>query len=86
MQTYRATTQGHAGYQTQAKLTCPIHLFRASEQTREPDATATFVDDRPHRGWDADAPVHEIQVPGTHVTMMTRPQVQTLAEAIRLCL
>ncbi|MEM6406696.1 MAG: hypothetical protein AAF669_08945 [Pseudomonadota bacterium] len=30
--------------------------------------------------------VYEIQVSGTHVTMMARPQVQTLAEAIHTCL
>jgi thioesterase domain-containing protein/acyl carrier protein len=86
VQTYRMTTQGHATYETQAHLTCPIHLFRASEQTHEPDAAAALVDDRPHWGWGAHAQVHEAQVPGTHVTMMVRPQVQSLAEAIRACL
>ena len=35
VQTYRATTQGHLHYQTQARLACPIHLFRVSEQTKE---------------------------------------------------
>ncbi len=48
VQTYRATVQGHARYQSQARLTCPIHLFRANEQTREPDAAAAFADHRPH--------------------------------------
>ena len=85
MQTYRATTQGHTQYQTQAQLNCPIQLFRASEQTQEPDAAEALNDHRPHWGWDAHTKdqVHEISVPGTHVTMMARPQVQILAEAIR---
>ena len=88
VQTYQATTQGHVRYQTPAQLSCPIHLFRASERTHEPAATDTRQDDRPHWGWDTytQAQIHEIQVPGTHVTMMVRPQVQTLAEAIQACL
>ncbi|MEM6406618.1 MAG: hypothetical protein AAF669_08545, partial [Pseudomonadota bacterium] len=88
VQTYRATTQGHSRYQARAQLTCPIHLFRVSEKTYEPDATAAFSDDRPHWGWNmhTQAQVHEIHVPGTHVTMMARPQVCTLAASIRACL
>ena len=88
VQTYRATTQGHMHYQTQARLACPIHLFRASEQTQEPDAAEALSDNRSHWGWGAhtQASVNEITVPGTHMTMMARPQVQTLAEAIRDCL
>jgi len=81
--TYRITVQGHAHYQIPGKLHCPIQLFRASEQMR-PDENIEFEETRETWGWSectqAEVEVH--WVPGTHVTMMTRPQVKTLADKL----
>jgi thioesterase domain-containing protein/acyl carrier protein len=78
--TYRITVQGHASYQLPGQLRSPIHLFRASER----QAGEAGEDNREAWGWAAGthAQVTEHWVPGTHVTMMTSPHVQTLAELL----
>ena len=78
VQTYRPTTEDHINYQTQAQIACPIQLFLA-------DATEIDTDTRPAWGWEAhtQAEVTEISVPGTHMSMMIRPNVQVLAAALR---
>ncbi len=75
--TYRLTVQGHADYQIPGKLRGPIHLFRAQEHLSE----ELLKDTRDAWGWaeGTHAKVVEHWVPGTHVTMMTSPQVKTLA-------
>jgi thioesterase domain-containing protein len=81
--TYRVTVQAHVNYQIPGRVQCPIHLFRAETKTAGPDGVE-FEDTREFWGW-ADwtqAGVIEYWVLGTHVTMMTPPQVQTLANAI----
>ncbi|MEK8015496.1 MAG: hypothetical protein VSS75_001425, partial [Candidatus Parabeggiatoa sp.] len=86
--TYRITVQGHAGYQIPGKLRCPIHLFRAEEKTPpiKQNEEVDFEDTREAWGWAecTHAQVEEIMVPGTHVTMMTIPDVRILAEKISL--
>jgi len=81
--TYRITTQAHSAYQTTGKLCCPIHLFRAQAKTLGREGVE-FEDPRPTWGWAAhtQAEVIEQFIPGTHVTMVASPHVQTLAAAI----
>jgi amino acid adenylation domain-containing protein len=84
VKTYRVTVQGHADYQIPGKLRCPIHLFRAQEQTPNVEKTEVEEDSRDTWGWQecTHAQVEEHWVPGTHVTMMTPPHVKTLADKL----
>jgi thioesterase domain-containing protein len=72
--------QAVANYQTSRKLRCPIHLFRASEETAE----SKFNDTREALGWTqcthATVTVH--WVAGNHLSMMSNPHVKTLAEKL----
>jgi amino acid adenylation domain-containing protein len=78
--TYRITVQAHVSYQIPGKIHCPIHLFRASEQT----PNIEFKDTREAWGWSecTHAKVKKHWVPGTHESMMTRPHVKTLADKL----
>ena len=88
VQTFRVTREGHVNYQTQAQLTCPIQLFRTSVSMLPANTAKIYTDNRPVLGWKTytQAKVFEIPVPGTHMSMVTRPHVQILAMAIRECL
>ena len=57
-----------------------ITVFRAKEDNR-------FGND-PVMGWDtfSSLPVEAHSVPGDHITMISEPHVQTLAEKLRACL
>lgn len=81
--TYRVTVQGHSDYRIFGTLRYPIHLFRATEKTPGSDGIE-FEDGREYWGWDewTQAGVIQHWVPGTHVTMMASPLVQTLAATI----
>jgi len=85
--TYRITVQGDADYQIPGKVQCPIHLFRAQEQTPNVENNVEkieFEETREAWGWAecTHTEVEEHWVPGTHVTMMTPPHVKTLADKL----
>ncbi len=86
LQVFQGTIQSHLQYQTQVKLTCPICLFRASDEAFISDMG--FSDERLYWGWDqyTQHQVREIWVSGNHINMMVPPQVQELAAEIRDCL
>jgi thioesterase domain-containing protein/acyl carrier protein len=86
VQVYRATVFGHASYRCNQALQCAIHLLRAAEQP------AASGDTDPPGGWIASADwgwgaltqgaLSVTQVPGSHISMMTQPHVQTLAQLL----
>ena len=76
----RITVQALANQPMPGKLRCPIHLFRASEQSADDEINDT----REAWGWAqcTDAAVTEHWVPGDHVSMLLNPHVNTLAEKL----
>ena len=76
----RITVQAVANQQMPGKLRCPIHLFRASEQSTDNELNDT----REAWGWKqcTHATVTEHWVPGDHLSMMLNPHVKTLAEKL----
>ena len=88
VQVYRATVSGHSAYQTRQPIRCPIQLLRASEhqapQPDHPDAAPAWLAG-PDWGWAelTQAGVQVRMVPGSHITMMTRPHVQVLARVLQ---
>ncbi|MGR9108700.1 MAG: thioesterase domain-containing protein, partial [Gammaproteobacteria bacterium] len=81
---YRTTVELHQDYYVQTPITCPIHLFMASDRFAE----QAFEDTREAWGWAnyTDAGVTILKVPGTHMTMLAEPHVRSLAEALSACL
>ena len=77
---YRAAGQAHEGHVVEAPLRAPIHLLRASDR----GGAEAFEDQRPAWGWGecTRAWVLVGDVPGTHITMLTPPQVAVLAERL----
>jgi amino acid adenylation domain-containing protein/non-ribosomal peptide synthase protein (TIGR01720 family) len=83
-------TNGQIRYRPpEDNLKIPIALLRASELPEE------FIDEpqrtkmqEPTWGWDplAAEPVVVHRIPGDHITMMTEPHVQVLADRLRDCL
>jgi thioesterase domain-containing protein/acyl carrier protein len=76
VQVFKANHQTH--YVPHEVYPNQITVFPASEQ---------FCDD-PAMGWDqvSSEPVETYSVPGDHITMVTEPHVQVLAEKLRACL
>jgi len=76
----RITGQALADHPMPGKLRCPIHLFRASEQSADDEMNDT----REAWGWAqyTHAAVTEHWVPGNHLSMMFNSHVKTLAEKL----
>ncbi len=74
------TGQALANHPMPGKLRCPIHLFRASEQSADDEMNDT----REAWGWTqcTHATVTEHWVPGDHLSMVLNPHVNTLAEKL----
>jgi len=74
------TGQALADHPMPGKVRCPIHLFRASEQSADDEVNDT----REAWGWTqcTHATVTEHWVPGDHLSMMLNPHVKTLAEKL----
>ena len=83
VEVYRTTVDGHAGYRCSQALRCAIHLLRASEQAPEQtgEQAAAAWAARPDWGWGplTESGLSVSAVPGSHISMMTQPHVQTLA-------
>ena len=80
----RVGGQAFSSYPMPGKLRCPIHLFRAIEQSADDEVNDT----REAWGWAqcTHATVTEHWVPGNHLSMMLNPHVNTLAEKLSLYL
>jgi thioesterase domain-containing protein len=65
-----------------------LTLLRSSEKLAPPAAQEPGADQDPTLGWSAfsSQPVAVQEVPGDHLSMMTAPRVQVLAEHLRRCL
>jgi amino acid adenylation domain-containing protein len=76
LQVFKANHQAH--YVSQDIYPNRITVFRGSEECR----------DDPAMSWDrvSSQPIESLEVPGDHITMMTEPHVQVLAEKLRACL
>ncbi|MCI5132854.1 MAG: non-ribosomal peptide synthetase, partial [Candidatus Electrothrix sp. EH2] len=82
VKTFQVAVSEGSHYQNAGKVPCPIHLFRASEQTVvESDTEQSLADNRPVWGWSdcTQAKAVEIAVPGNHASMMALPHVRHLA-------
>jgi thioesterase domain-containing protein/acyl carrier protein len=77
---YRAAIEAHLDHRIEERLRAPIHLLMA----RDRGGAEAFVDHRPAWGWEACSEQGAVveEVPGTHITMMTPPQVSFLAERL----
>ncbi|MEH2062640.1 MAG: amino acid adenylation domain-containing protein [Nostoc sp.] len=87
LQAFKA--DGNAEYVPQHINAIAITLFRASESApEEPTALPSELLEDLAWGWSAfsSEPVDVQFVPGSHVTMMTQPHVQVLAERLKACI
>jgi thioesterase domain-containing protein/acyl carrier protein len=77
---YRAAIEAHLDHRIEERLRAPIHLLMA----RDRGGAEAFVDHRPAWGWEACSEQGAVveEVPGTHITMMTPPQVSFLVERL----
>ena len=77
-------------YQPAGQADFPLLLLKAADpMPREPDqGEAPPQQHDAFLGWQrwSDRPVERIEVPGTHLTMMSRPHVEMLAEHLRAAL
>jgi amino acid adenylation domain-containing protein len=88
VQVFKANNQAH--YVPQEVYPTRVTLFRASEVDLEEAASKELSEILRHPTWGWDElsvePVESHIVPGDHITMMTEPHVQVLAEQLRICL
>jgi amino acid adenylation domain-containing protein len=88
VQVFKANNQTH--YVPQEVYPTRVTLFRASEVDLEEAASKELSEILRHPTWGWDElsvePVESHIVPGDHITMMTEPHVQVLAEQLRICL
>jgi thioesterase domain-containing protein len=88
VQVFKATNQAH--YVPQEVYPTRVTLFRAREVDLEEAASKELSEILRHPTWGWDElsvePVESHIVPGDHITMMTEPHVQVLAEQLRICL
>jgi amino acid adenylation domain-containing protein len=85
---YRANLQAYAEYVLN-EISIPMRFLRAHELELNndflPDKATTVAD--PTWGWNQLASSVELEVvPGSHFTMMAEPNVQVLAERLKICL
>ncbi|KDB53387.1 hypothetical protein X805_09720 [Sphaerotilus natans subsp. natans DSM 6575] len=77
-------------YQPAGQADFPLLLLKAADpMPREPDQGEALPQQHDaFLGWQrwSDRPVERIEVPGTHLTMMSRPHVEVLAEHLRAAL
>ena len=68
-----------ADYVPQVVYPNRITIFRASEQQ---------LSDDPTMGWDkfSSKPIQSYDIPGDHITMLTEPHVQVLAQQLTICI
>jgi thioesterase domain-containing protein len=87
IEVYKANAKAVAGYQPYA-LPSPVGLtlFRAGEDDPELREQAKIAD--PALGWNrfTARPVEIVEVPGTHLTMLSEPHVRELADRLRECI
>ncbi|MBD2682798.1 MULTISPECIES: non-ribosomal peptide synthetase [Nostoc] len=87
----KAVSQAYDVYQPYNDRQTKITFFRASEENPEDlRSLAEFSEilEDPAWGWNkfSAEPVKVYFVPGDHVTMMTEPHVQTLADRLQVCI
>jgi len=87
----QATHRAIVAYRPQEAPKPPLTLFRAEERMEVPQMSHEIppigVDDVTW-GWSsmASGPVQVHMVPGDHITMLTSPHTEVLAERLRTCL
>ena len=81
--TYKANTHAHTHYQPQGPIKAPIVLFRAQEQ---PEDTPSIHSEDLEWSQYTEGQVIVIGVPGTHITMLNEPHVNTLAAQLHTLL
>nr|AXN93575.1 PuwA [Cylindrospermum moravicum CCALA 993]AXN93584.1 PuwA [Cylindrospermum alatosporum CCALA 994] len=86
IQVYKTHTQAFSDYYPQSVHKSPITLLRASEISDEEAAIEGYIErlQEPTLGWSkfSTEPVEIHMIPGTHLTMMVKPNVQVLAEQL----
>jgi len=89
VQVFKANSQAQAHYVPHEVYPTRVTLFRAREVHLEDSELQTeILSEDPTWGWGqlSAEPVEIHVVPGDHVTMMSEPHVQVLAEQLRACL
>nr|AXN93627.1 PuwA [Symplocastrum muelleri NIVA-CYA 644] len=90
VEVYKVHSQAFSNYSPQQVHKTHISLFRAGEVSAEEAAIEGYSEllEQKDLGWDefSAGPVEIYMVPGTHLTMMSRPDVEMLAKQLGACI
>ncbi|MDM8558174.1 amino acid adenylation domain-containing protein [Candidatus Parabeggiatoa sp. HSG14] len=85
VQVFKANCQ--TNYKLQPISSTPVALFKAKEVQSEDKLNNAMFRQEPSWGWNqfSAEPVDLYEVPGNHITMLSEPHVQVLAEKLKVC-